>query len=465
MPAFCQFDRPRIRASFRDCDRPAPTISTSFADAARSEPSASLLAPGPLNNSLTSVRGDAYVGPMDQAAPEPSASRRALPNWAAVLSMTVIFISVLALPLKAAVDLGLSPAETATWLVAIYGLPGAVALVLALRFREPLLLTGNLFVLIFISRLAGQVPWAELVGASIVAGGVVLLLEPLGLTKKLIAWLPAPIVFGLLAGAVLPFFVNLFTVLGDAPILIGGTLLIYLLARSLLEPKVPAILPALVGGLLIATISGDLTAVSLADSFLTPVFTTPVFSLAAILTVTPVMVVLIEIQSNAPSIVFLKESGYEAPETIVTTVSGLGTMGGSLLGPTGVSLSLPATALIAGPESGEHDRRYLTAATVAGIAMVIAALGGLAVQLATAIPAALLVTGVALAVIGILEHALQRVTAGPLIWGPLFAFAIALSELTMFGLGPFFWAIVGGLAVSLIIERDAWKTMHESSEM
>lgn len=400
------------------------------------------------------------MGRMDQAAPEPQASRRALPNWAAVLSMTVIFIAVLALPLKAAEDLGLSQAETATWLVAIYGLPGAIALVLALRFREPLLLTGNLFVLIFISRLAGQVPWNELVGASIVAGGVVLLLEPLGLTKKLIAWLPAPIVFGLLAGAVLPFFVNMFSELGKAPILIGGTLLIYLLARAFLEPKVPAILPALVGGLLIAALSGDLSSISLVDSFIAPVITTPVFSLAAILTVTPVMVVLIEIQSNAPSIVFLKENEYEAPETTITTISGLGTMGGSLLGPTGVSLSLPATALIAGSDSGEHEQRYLTAVTVAGIAMVIAALGGFAVQLATAIPAAFLATGVALAVIGILEHALQRVTAGPLIWGPLFAFAIALSELTLLGLGPFFWAIVGGLAVTLILERDAWKAMH-----
>lgn len=375
--------------------------------------------------------------------------------------MTVIMFAVLAIPLKAAADLGLSQAETATWIVAIYGLPAVLALVLALRYKEPLLLTGNIFVLIFISRLGGQVTWAELVGASIVAGGVVLLLEPLGLTKKLIAWLPAPIVYGLLAGAVLPFFISMFTELGGNPLLVGGTLLIYLLARAFLEPKIPAILPAFFGGLLIAAISGDLAPFSLTDTFTAPVFTTPVFSLSAILTVTPVMVVLIEIQSNAPSMVFLKENEYEAPETTVTTVSGLGTMGGSLLGPTGVSLSLPATALIAGPESGEHDQRYLTAVTVAAVAMAIAALAGLAVQLATAIPVALLSTGVALAVIGILEHALQRATSGPLIWGPLFALAIALSDLTLLGLGPFFWAIAGGLAVSLIIERDQWKTLHE----
>ena len=78
-------------------------------------------------------------------------------------------------------------------------------------------------------------------------------------------------------------------------------------------------------------------------------------------------------------------------------------------------------------------------------------------------PVALLLTGIALAVIGILEHALQRVTAGPLIWGPLFAFAIALSELTMLGLGPFFWAIAGGLVVSGTLERDKWKALHQAA--
>jgi benzoate membrane transport protein len=388
-------------------------------------------------------------------------SRRPSPSWGSVLSMTVIFIAVLAIPLGAAADLGLSQAETATWIMAIYGIPGAIALVLAFRFKEPLLLTGNIFVLIFISRLGGQVTWAELIGGSIVAGAVVLLLEPLGLTKRLITWLPAPIVFGLLAGAVLPFFIRMFTELGDAPLLVGGTLLIYLLARVFLEPKIPAILPALAGGLLIAAVSGDLSALSLTDTFIAPVLTTPVFSFAAILTVTPVMVVLIEIQSNAPSMVFLKENDYEAPETTVTTISGLGTMAGSLLGPTGVSLSLPATALIAGPDAGEHDHRYLTAVAVAAVATVVAVLAGLAVELATVIPAALLVTGVALAVVGILEQALRRATEGPLVWGPLFAFAIALSELTLLGLGPFFWAIAGGLLVSLILERDQWKTLHQ----
>jgi benzoate membrane transport protein len=347
--------------------------------------------------------------------------------------------------------------------MAVYGVAGVLALALTLRYRQPLLLTGNVFVLIFIARLGTDIAWPELVGASMVAGAVVLVLGPLGLTKRLVAWLPAPIVFGLLSGAVLPFFVNMFTVLGDEPILVGGTLVVYLLARLTLEPRIPAILPALVAALLIAGLAGDLGGLSVTASLPAPVFTMPVFSLSAILTVSPVMVVLITLQANVPSIVFLREQDFQPPERVIGAVSGVGTIAGSLLGPTGISLSLPATALSAGPDAGEQSIRHLTVEIVAVAAIAIAVLAGFAVQLAAAIPTALLVTGVGLAVIGVLSNALQRVTSGPLIWGPLFAFAIALSDLSLVGLGPFFWAIAGGIAVSLLLEREQWKTLHNAN--
>lgn len=74
------------------------------------------------------------------------ASGRASPDWGSVLSIAVILIAVLAIPLEAAGTLGLSPAETASWIVSIYGLPTALAVILILRYRQPLLLTGNVFV-------------------------------------------------------------------------------------------------------------------------------------------------------------------------------------------------------------------------------------------------------------------------------------------------------------------------------
>lgn len=63
---------------------------------------------------------------------------------------------------------------------------------------------------------------------------------------------------------------------------------------------------------------------------------------------------------------------------------------------------------------------------------------------------------------GVFSNALGRVTSGPLIWGPLFACAIALSDLSLIGLGAFFWAIVGCVVVSLLLEREEWMRLHHS---
>lgn len=363
--------------------------------------------------------------------------------------------------MRAATTLDLSPGETTTWILAIYGIAGALSLFLAFRYKQPLLLTGNVFILILIERLGTEFVWGELIGAAMAAGAVVLVLGPFGLTGWLTDWLPAPVVFGLLAGAVLPFLVEMFGALEDAPALVGGTLVVYLAARRYLEPRVPAILPALAAALALAAVTGGFSDLGLEMTLPAPVITAPIFSPRALLSIAPVFVVLITVQANVPSLVFLRGQVYDPPELNVNTVSGTGTAIGSILGPIGVSLSLPATALVAGPDAGEWSNRHLSVYIAAGASLLIGVLAGFAVEIARAVPVALLLTGVGLAVLGILSTALQRVTEGPLIWGPLFAFLIALSDFTFLGLQEFFWALAGGVAVSAVLEWEEWKRLRQ----
>jgi benzoate membrane transport protein len=65
-----------------------------------------------------------------------------------------------------------------------------------------------------------------------------------------------------------------------------------------------------------------------------------------------------------------------------------------------------------------------------------------------------------LALVGALVGALKEITRGPLVLGPTFAFAIALSDMTLLGLGPFFWSLVLGAVTSLVLEPDGWKRLH-----
>lgn len=388
-------------------------------------------------------------------------------GWAPAASVAlrnyIIFIAVLPLWLTVARQLGLSADETNSFVLVGYGLSGLLGLMLTLLFHQPLLITGNLFAAIFLASLGQEFTFAQLIGAFIVAGGGVLLVSALGLSKRLAALLPAPVVFGVLAGAIMPFVSRIFTSLGDAPLIVGGTFAAYIVGHLIPGRRLPPIFSALLVGLALTALAGRFGQAPQALSPPVPVITTPDFSLQAIITVSPVLMVLVILQANLPSLVFIRSQGYEPPENVVDATSGLGMMLGSLLGPVGTSLSLPATSLVAGPEAGAREVRFRAAALAAGGLLIIGLLAGIAADVSTIVPMPLLVTLAGLAVVSVLSNALQQATKGPLRLGPLFAFAISLSDISFLGFGPFFWALVIGTGVSLLLEREALGKLAEQA--
>ncbi len=380
--------------------------------------------------------------------------KRWLPALGNVIPLIVLPITALSIVLTAAQALRMSEAQASSWILVLYGLPGFLTLALTIRYRQPLMLTGNIFLIIFIASLGDQMAYPELIGATVLAGLAVLLVSVLGLTRRLAAWFPAPIVLGLLAGAVTPFISDTFTLLGDNPPLVGGTVLVYFLSRRFLGARLPAILPALMAGLIVAALTGQIGQLSASFSLPVPVITPPVFSLPAIVTATPVLVVLLTLQATLPSLIFMQSQGYRPPERLVDIVGGAGTMIGSLFGPTGISLSLPVTSLIAGPAAGEFHLRHRPVYLASGAAMLIGLLASIAADLPAIIPLSLLLTLAGLSLVDVLVGAIRQITQGPLVFGPLFAFVIALSRISFLGFGPFFWSLILGIGISLLLERD-----------
>lgn len=387
--------------------------------------------------------------------------QRNMPIIGASVRNIVIFITVLSIPLASAEHMALSGAETSSWILALYGIPPLLSLILTVIYRQPLLLTGNLFLIIFINGLGGRVGFPALIGSAMLAGAAVTVIGLLGITEWLTGWIPVPIMYGLLAGAVLPFLTDIFSTLGGEPWVVGGTLLVYLLSRRALSDVVPPILPALLIGLGITWVSGGFQPVQDPLSLTQPILTKPAFSLPVILTATPVFVVLITLQANLPAVRYLQSQDYQPPEKVIDVVSGLGMMVGSVLGPVGVSLSLPATSLAAGPEAGERDLRHRSVYIVSAAALLLGIFASAATVLAGALPMALLFTLAGLSVVDVLLHAIQRFTEGPLLLGPLFAFSIALSEISFLGFGNYFWSLVIGTGVSLLLEREGFESLRK----
>jgi benzoate membrane transport protein len=399
-----------------------------------------------------------------------------LPALSASIPIAIVYFAVIGIVLTAAgpAGLDLTAEQTSAWIAVVYGFPTLIALVLTLRHRQPLLVTGNIFAIIFFVSLGDTLSFPELAGAAMVAGAVVLVAALLGVIGAIAEWIPAPIVYGLVAGAVVPFVVNVFSSLStsrdgsslpvEVPIMVGSALVAFLLSQRLFGTRVPSILPAFLAGLLAAALTGQLGAFP--TSFEPPAFeiVRPAFSLGAILSATPVLVALLTVQSNVPSLIFMRSQGFEPPERAINVVSGAGTILGSFLGPVAVSLALPPVLLSAGPGAGPRELRYRAAYLPIAAGLVIALFASTAADLAVLVPTTLLLAMAGLALIGALVGALREITQSPLVLGPVFAFAIALSNMTLLGLGPFFWSLVGGTAISLLLERDGWRKMRAAAE-
>lgn len=107
----------------------------------------------------------------------------------------ILFVSALPIVLSSAESLGLGRDETSSWILALYGIPSVLAAIMSLRYRQPLLFTGNIVGLVFLATLGGEYTFAELAGATALAGAVVFIAGLSGLTGWIASLVPAPIVW------------------------------------------------------------------------------------------------------------------------------------------------------------------------------------------------------------------------------------------------------------------------------
>jgi benzoate membrane transport protein len=388
-------------------------------------------------------------------ATTPPVARIPLQAITMAIPIVIFCIAALAIALTGAVQMGLSDRETASLILALYGIPGVLGFGLTLVFRQPLLMAWNTSSIIFLASLTGEFSYAEMIGATMVAGALLLLVGVLGLSTRVTAFIPAPIVYGLLAGLMMPYVVAAFTESGRDVALIGMTVCTYFASRRLLKPQISPLLPAMIAGIGIAALTGQLHSPTTSLTLPLPVVTTPSFSIQAILTITPFMFIMSAMQGILPATIYLRSQGFQPPDKVIFTTSGAATTLGSFLGPVPAGMASLLTPFSAGPEAGPHHQRHWSVYASAPVLVLIALAATLAADIPNMIPLTLLLTIAGLGLSGILGQALVAVTRGPIRHGPLFTFVVASSEMTLLGFGPVFWALVVGMGVTLLLETEA----------
>jgi benzoate membrane transport protein len=159
----------------------------------------------------------------------------------------------------------------------------------------------------------------------------------------------------------------------------------------------------------------------------------------------------------------LLTKGYRPPVNGITVVVGVNSVVNALFGGHPSTVARNAVAILASDDAGPKDQRYVANLVASLFALFLALTATTAGTLLDVLPVGLVVALAGLAILTAFVDALRTSVATDLPLGAFFAFAIAASPLTLFGIGSAFWALVGGTVASLAVERPMLrKTLREA---
>jgi benzoate membrane transport protein len=268
-------------------------------------------------------------------------------------------------------------------------------------------------------------------------------------------WLPLPIVMGMFVGSSLGQVTAVFQNLAVEPAAVGAAVAGYLAARALGQAWLPPVGLAAIAGMVAAALTGRVNPAPLHWSapLIAPVW--PSFSLDTFFALSVPLVVMAVGIGNVQGIGFLVGQGYRPPISLLTVVVGLNSAINALFGGHPSTVARNGVAIVAGEDAGPRDQRYV-ANLVASLCLLLLALGAtMASALPQVLPPGLVAALAGLAILSALMDALRKSVATDLSAGAFFALTIAASPLTLFGIGSAFWALVGGLLVSRLVEWPA----------
>lgn len=367
---------------------------------------------------------------------------------AAMVAALVGYAASVAIVLAAATALGATPAQAASWLLAVSLGKAVGSAFLSWQSRVPVVLAWSTPGAALVAATSG-ITLAEGVGAFIVAGLLIAatgLIRPLG---ALVARIPDGIAAAMLAGVLLPFCLKGAGAVEGLPWVVLPMVAAFLLVR-LINPAM-AVLAAFAAGIVLALVGGaDLSGLSLSAPVLVPVM--PDFRLSVILGLGVPLYLVTMASQNLPGFATLRASGYEPPVTPALTVTGLISAITAFFGAHTTSMAAITAAICLGPDvHPDKDRRWVVGLAYAGAWVVLGLLSPTVLQLLAALPGPVVLALVALALLSPLMGALAGAFAEPdQRFAATLTLAVTASGVAAFGIGAAFWGLVAGIGVQML---------------
>ncbi|MED5620632.1 benzoate/H(+) symporter BenE family transporter [Ideonella sp. BN130291] len=371
---------------------------------------------------------------------------------AGFVAVLVGFTSSVVIVFQAAAAFGATPAQLTSWMWALGLGMGFTSAGLSLYYRQPVLTAWSTPGAAVLVAAGAGVPMAEGVGAFIVCALLITLAGFSGLFERVMNRIPQALAAALLAGVLARFALDAFLSLRTQFVLVAAMFAVFLVGRRL-WPRyaVPSVLAA---GIVIAAMQGQLHFGAVEWHAAVPVFTMPVFSLAATISIALPLFVVTMASQNLPGVAAQRANGYTTPVSPVIGVTGLASLVLAPFGGYALNLAAITAAICMGREAHEDPGRRYMAAVMAGVFyIVVGLLGGAVVGLIAAFPEELVLAVAGFALLGTIggglsmamkdEHARDAA---------LITFLVTLSGVTLWRVGSPFWGVVAG-AIAMAVQH------------
>src|SRR5690606_21401287 len=189
---------------------------------------------------------------------------------------------------------GLSEAQLASWIFGSFFLNGLLSIAFCLMYQRPLVFFWTIPGTVLVGPALTHLSFAEVIGAFLATGLLMLVLGLLGWVRRLMEAIPMPIVMGMVAGVFLRFGTDLVFAVRDTWTIAVPMIAVFLALSS--SPAAARRMPPLIGALLLgatlvaagvgaqgASIAGSPLLGAETGWFAAPLLQAPAFSLQAMI--------------------------------------------------------------------------------------------------------------------------------------------------------------------------------------
>jgi benzoate membrane transport protein len=344
---------------------------------------------------------------------------------------------------------GLTASDLSSWIFGAFFVNGLISIAFCWWYRQPLVFFWTIPGAVLLGPALGHLAWAEVIGAFVATGILMLALGLSGWVRRAMEAVPMPIVMGMVAGVFLRFGLDLVYAIRDDVWIAAPMAVAFVVLGAF--PRIARLAPPLIVALLVGVVMiwalGRFEAAPEAAAVVRPNLYAPAFSWRAMVELVVPLAITVLVVQNGQGITVLRTAGHTPPVDAIAIACGAGAIVTAFVGAVSTCLTGPVNAIIS--SSGEKRRHY-----TAGIFVGLLALAfGLFTRLMLGTPKAFIAVLAGLAMLRVLQTAFTVSFRGSFALGALVTFLVTVADIPILNIGAPFWGLVFGYATSRLLER------------